>query len=277
MVLANRCFYMGEYTARGGFAASETNQLILNLKKPMERRHLPDWHYKGRAINTAADDLKRLLGRNGIDALTFVPVPPSKAKADPAYDDRLSQILQRMGAVYDAEDFGRSLESVGQEAEQVQAAVRSGAAGGGQGFGLTAEERRAVEQHAMKHACAFLESEGYAVQDTSANRPFDFIATRDGQQIIVEVKGSTGPAESILLTANEVAAHKKHFPHNMLIIVHSINLVREVAGPKASAGVRFSLRPWQVDDEYLKPLAYQYEPINGFASLAGSKMPQRLA
>jgi len=92
LVEGDRCFYMGEYTAVGGFGASTTNNLVQNLKKPMDRRNLPEWRYKIRAINTFASELGRLLGRS-VETLTFVPVPPSKARTDPEYDDRLVQIL----------------------------------------------------------------------------------------------------------------------------------------------------------------------------------------
>ena len=91
------CHYMGEYTARGGFGASATNNLIVNLKKPMDRRGRAEWRYKEEAIRTVADDLRRILGRPGIESATFVPVPPSKAITDPNYDPRLAQILVRMG------------------------------------------------------------------------------------------------------------------------------------------------------------------------------------
>jgi hypothetical protein len=35
------CYFIGEYTARRGFAFSSTNNLILNFKKPMDRRNRP--------------------------------------------------------------------------------------------------------------------------------------------------------------------------------------------------------------------------------------------
>jgi predicted amidophosphoribosyltransferase len=98
------CFFLGEYTARAGYAASATNDLINNLKKPMSYRARPEvWKYKGRAISTCAQELRNILGRNGIEGLTFVPVPPSRAKSDPDYDDRLIQILQQMEQGFDAD------------------------------------------------------------------------------------------------------------------------------------------------------------------------------
>jgi predicted amidophosphoribosyltransferase len=92
----DECYFLGEYTARRGYAFSETNQLILNFKKGMDRRGRPEWRYKAEAIRTAAAALEAALDDRARETLTFVPVPPSKAKADPLYDDRLVQMLRLM-------------------------------------------------------------------------------------------------------------------------------------------------------------------------------------
>jgi predicted amidophosphoribosyltransferase len=92
---ADDCYFLGEYTARKGFAFSSTNQLILNLKKGMDRRDRPEWAFKGRAIRTAAEALRASLNDDARAMLTFVPIPPSKAKGDPPlHDDRLLQVLR---------------------------------------------------------------------------------------------------------------------------------------------------------------------------------------
>lgn len=72
---------------------SATNNLIFNLKRKMHRRGRPEWPYKARAIETAAEALRAALSDRARQTLTFVPVPPSKAKSDPLYDDRLLQML----------------------------------------------------------------------------------------------------------------------------------------------------------------------------------------
>lgn len=90
------CYYAGEYTAGEGHAYSETNQLILNLKKSVDRRGRPEWQYKERAISQAAQIFRAALNENA--RLTLVPVPPSKMRADPAYDDRILRLLQQVGA-----------------------------------------------------------------------------------------------------------------------------------------------------------------------------------
>jgi hypothetical protein len=42
LTAADDCYFLGEYTARKGFAFSATNRLILNFKKTMAGRQLPD-------------------------------------------------------------------------------------------------------------------------------------------------------------------------------------------------------------------------------------------
>jgi hypothetical protein len=88
------CYFLGEYTARKGYAFSKTNDLILNFKKPMSKRGTSQWSYKAWAIDYAAKALRAALDDRDLDAITFVPIPPSKAKDDPLYDDRVLQMLR---------------------------------------------------------------------------------------------------------------------------------------------------------------------------------------
>ncbi|TAD87006.1 MAG: hypothetical protein EAZ99_19010 [Alphaproteobacteria bacterium] len=92
----DECSYWGEYTARQGFSHSETNSLISNLKKSVDRKGFPEWRYKGQAIKRVAELFLQGIGADKLPILTFVPVPPSKAKSDPGYDDRLIAVLNEM-------------------------------------------------------------------------------------------------------------------------------------------------------------------------------------
>ena len=94
LAAGDECYFLGEYSARKGFAFSATNQLILNFKKKMDRQGLPEWRFKARAIQQAAGALRSALSDDVRRAVTFVPVPPSKARTDPLYDNRLVQMLQ---------------------------------------------------------------------------------------------------------------------------------------------------------------------------------------
>ena len=92
----DECYFIGEYTARMGYAYSATNNLVLNFKKTLDRQGLSEWHYKEKAIKEAAAAFATALEpsvQKTLDRVTFVPVPPSKARDDPLHDDRLTQML----------------------------------------------------------------------------------------------------------------------------------------------------------------------------------------
>ncbi|WP_223272299.1 hypothetical protein [Sulfurirhabdus autotrophica] len=86
------CYYAGEYTAGEGHAYSETNQLIHNFKKTVDKRGTAQWQYKERAIQRAANIFRAAIKSDM--PITFVPIPPSKARNDPMYDDRMVRLLQ---------------------------------------------------------------------------------------------------------------------------------------------------------------------------------------
>lgn len=169
-----------------------------------------------------------------------------------------------LGRLYQQGDLGRSAGQVAPEVSSAEAAVEAiakpqspVAQGSSQGYGLTADERRAVELHAMHRATAHLEELGYVVTDVSAKRSFDLEAVKNGETLIVEVKGSTGPADQILLTAAEVAIHRQRFPACALLVVSMIELHRG-SKPRATGGSISFQHPWRVMEEHLTPIAYRY-------------------
>ena len=89
----DECYFLGEYTARKGYAFSATNQLILNFKKSMAKRATAQWRYKERAIEEAAAAFRAALNSEWLDGATLVPIPPSKSKSDALYDDRLVRMV----------------------------------------------------------------------------------------------------------------------------------------------------------------------------------------
>lgn len=89
----DHCYYLTEYTARKGFNFSHANRLILNFKKAVSARNRPDWRYKEQAINEAADGFRRSIKATMFDTGTFVPIPPSKARHDPEFDDRVVRMI----------------------------------------------------------------------------------------------------------------------------------------------------------------------------------------
>src|SRR5271156_1548440 len=108
---SDECYFGGEYTAGRGFAHSATNQLILNLKKKMDRRGLPEWPYKDIAIRQASQNLRSSLRAEFVAAATFVPIPPSKVIGDPEYDDRMTRVLGLLGDA-DCRELVRQMENM---------------------------------------------------------------------------------------------------------------------------------------------------------------------
>ena len=94
---SDECLFFGDYSARKGFAHSATNSLIANFKRPVKYKGHASWQYKIRDINAAAHAFSQNLG-SAFSKITLVPIPPSKLKSDPEYDDRMIAMLRAMRA-----------------------------------------------------------------------------------------------------------------------------------------------------------------------------------
>lgn len=109
----DECYFLGEYTSGQGYRYSEINQLISNLKKDVEKAVTrPDeFRYKTRAIRSIATCLGTLFKRDALEHfITLVPMPPSKTKSHPAYDDRVVQICTKMTFGLNTPDVSELIE-----------------------------------------------------------------------------------------------------------------------------------------------------------------------
>ena len=130
---------------------------------------------------------------------------------------------------------------------------------GGQGFGLSQEERKAVELHAMRIARHLYEEAGWEVVDKSSSHPFDLLATRNGDERFIEVKGTTGGGTNIILTHGEVNHVLHHKRSSALVIVSTIVLDRSGEELVASGGVVTThMDPWVIDERALEATEYRY-------------------
>lgn len=181
-------------------------------------------------------------------------------------DDELmldaEKAVSLLGQLYRAAELGRSPETEPPEVREARAVFDAIARPSGeklpkrgQGFGLTAEERKAVEVHAMTFARAWLDTNGYEnIRDVSATHSCDYWATKNGVDHYVEVKGTTAGFGSILLTANEVELHRTLHPDNVLLLVHSIDL-KEMR-TQAVGGKLVPFERWDIETATLRPLSY---------------------
>lgn len=92
----DHCFFLGDYASRRGFNHSEMNQVINNFKKPVERKDRQEWYYKEQAILKVANWFVSTSTWEKLKKFTWIPMPPSKIKKDPQYDDRLWKVLLKM-------------------------------------------------------------------------------------------------------------------------------------------------------------------------------------
>lgn len=92
----DHCYFFGDYAGRKGYNHSRMNNLINNLKKPMDRKDNPEWHYKKSAIADVVNLLHHTPQWPKLKTCMWVPTPSSKLKTNELYDDRLMDILLKL-------------------------------------------------------------------------------------------------------------------------------------------------------------------------------------
>lgn len=166
----------------------------------------------------------------------------------------LTAAAERLAEIYTAQVLGANMGDVVER----ELAAASRPQRFGQGFGLNAAQRSAVERRAMVVARQALIGHGYKVKDTSKTKPYDYEATGSGGKIKVEVKGTTSDvADVIVMTSNEVALHLSEIGATALIVVSKIRLVGGKAEPKADGGEVAVEIGWDIDTWDRAPLAYR--------------------
>lgn len=174
----------------------------------------------------------------------------------------LTRFVALLAKLYRAQELGHEPGATSPDLLAIEDAVQSITAPlkpprKGQGRGLTGPLRKLVEYEAMRRARQWLQDEGFKFKDVSAVESCDFRAQRHGDELVVEVKGTTGGPESVLLTANEVALHQSAYPRNALLVVHGI-VLSEDGTSVLDGGELLAVSPWAVNEERLKPVCYEY-------------------
>ncbi|MEU0407214.1 DUF3883 domain-containing protein [Streptomyces griseorubiginosus] len=171
----------------------------------------------------------------------------------------MARLLRRLyKATDDATHVPGDLPIEVREATQSAAttANRRSARKGGQGFLLTAAERRAIEERSVLLATEHFEAQGWTVKDVGASQPYDLHLTRGDENLHVEVKGTASDGSQIILTRAEVEWQRKFAPANALVIVHFIELDRTAEPVTAIGGTLHCISPWTIDGETLTVISY---------------------
>lgn len=127
----------------------------------------------------------------------------------------------------------------------------------GQGFGLSYEEKKVVENRAMQITYELYKKNGWILTDTSKSKPYDFLAKKGKEIRYIEVKGTTGIGKSIILTKGEVDHAKKN--SSALIIISNIKIIKSENTLVAQGGeITSHFAPWIINDNNLNATQYRY-------------------
>jgi len=129
---------------------------------------------------------------------------------------------------------------------------------GGAGYQTDSEAKKEIERCAVERAIEYLEREGWSVEDVGTTRSFDLLAHKDDRELHVEVKGSSGVASTVELTAGEVTEADTH-DDSLLVVVDRIELKRKSSSQVKGSGGR--ARAWwntTIDHDRLQPTRFRY-------------------
>lgn len=113
--------------------------------------------------------------------------------------------------------------------------------------------RKAIEDYAMKRCKKFYKRKGFHCEDVSQTKSYDILATKGNCVKWIEVKGTRGAGDGVILTKNEVNLAKRK--KTILFLVCNIRYDYEKG--RASGG-EDSVHNWNFTRSNLIPLSYHY-------------------
>ncbi len=246
------------------------NNALENIDRPKEFSKSLPWMDKGRKVETAYIDIvplklniqlikqlnKYRTEKNWIynrnfkhNEIYLLPIPLQAAKI-------LLDLIKKDQkiSIDDIKNFDENKEEALTDIKKRK--IRSY----GQGFGLSAAERKTIENYAMKISIEKMKNDGWTVLDVSKykDKGYDLFFKKGNEKIYCEVKGTTGNKTRIILTRNEVLAAENNYPNGALFIVSGIYLNRSKTPPEASLGKLTELYNWKIDNSKLTPISYYY-------------------
>lgn len=120
LTVDDECYCLGDYQPGAGYQGGPVNNMISNFKKPVTKRGRAEYRYKEQAIAWAGQVVRQVVSSDALPNCTFVPVPPSKARDDPLYDDRLVRALMSGQPVLDVRELIMMRESTRAHHEYAQ-------------------------------------------------------------------------------------------------------------------------------------------------------------
>ena len=127
----------------------------------------------------------------------------------------------------------------------------------GQGYSGDAKSRKAIEDRAMALTLQHLQGRDWSVEDVHLNESYDYLATKNGEEMHVEVKGLVGSLQEVFITINE-RRHAERWPKTALAIVTDIKVDRSGEDVTAGGGTLDFIDPWRIEDGDLEPTQFKW-------------------
>lgn len=128
---------------------------------------------------------------------------------------------------------------------------------GGQGVQVDVARRKAVEDAAQDWLMRHYEADGWEVRDTRFSGPYDAVATKDGETVYLEAKGTQGSDGAVLLTRGEVEHARRNRGNCVIGIWSGIRFTADDEVDQTSGSTL--IMPFEPDTGTLTALQYRWE------------------
>lgn len=120
------------------------------------------------------------------------------------------------------------------------------------------DRRKAVELYAEQCAIEFYEGEGFELVDRPG-KPFDLLLVRRGEELHVEVKGSSTAVDCVFLTKNEIAHAGGSGYDTDLYVVDQIDVILADGEYRCFGGRERCWKDWCPERDSLTALQFSYK------------------
>lgn len=107
----DECYFWREYTSGRNYTVGPGNDLISNLKKKPSSSSSGELYHKNRVIGECSAFFRSAIRSAWLDDAMLVPIPGSKAKDHPDFDDRMVRIIDGIRPGLDLREIVLQVES----------------------------------------------------------------------------------------------------------------------------------------------------------------------
>ena len=257
---------MFPWTPKQGFAKSELAEPRVHWSMPLGGIHLLD-------TPVTLDDLVPLRSKilsvrselethtDGPSYFPFTKYGSDKLRAMQGYVTKFPAELVDLLSIHFDLELGLA-EGLGLDGDAVLSTVSAG----GQGAVADTARRLAIERHAVRRAIDYYKSIG-ATNVEELGKPYDLRLQLDGEEVHIEVKGSSSVAGSVIVTRNEVK-HAGDWPRTELFVVDNIGVKWKGEGLTAEGGMARRWLRWTPSPDSLIARTYDHTLSVGFVDLS---------